>query len=86
MESVIVFLSVCENEGLSIKDLVFACGLGESMVSRTVDALAQPDQGALLETVRHPTDGRRRLVYLTEAGQAVLAKLKTIIDNTQETA
>ncbi|NIK89004.1 DNA-binding MarR family transcriptional regulator [Rhizomicrobium palustre] len=56
------------------------------MVSRTVDALAQPDQGALLETVRHPTDGRRRLVYLTEAGQAVLAKLKTIIDNTQETA
>lgn len=80
LESVLVFLSVCANEGLSIKDLVYACGLGESMISRTVDNLCQRELGGLLETARHPTDGRRRLVYLTEAGRAVLAEITAILN------
>lgn len=79
LECVRVFLSVCENEGLSIKDLVYACGLGESMVSRAVDTLCNPEQSGLLETARHPTDGRRRLVFLSENGKALLERISDIL-------
>jgi len=79
LECLLVFLSVCENEGLSIKDLVYACGLGESMVSRAVDTLCNPAQSGLLETARHPTDGRRRLVFLASNGKTLAKKITDIL-------
>lgn len=68
LESILVFLRVCGNDGLSIKDLVYLCGLSESMVSRSVESLRAPNKGGLVRIVQHPSDGRRRLVFLTEEG------------------
>lgn len=78
-EALIVFLSVARNPGTGFKELVFVSGLGDSMVSRTVDALCQAEGGALLEIERPPTDGRRRLVHLSEAGRSLLAELDAIL-------
>lgn len=83
LPGVVLFLHICEHDGISIKDLVYLSSYGESLVSRAVDRLrgaegsAKLDElgGALVTVARHPEDGRRRLVYLTEAGR----KLKTRI-------
>ena len=72
LETLIIFLAVCENEGIGVKELVYICGLSESMVSRAVDNLCRPEGGMLLTVVRHASDGRRRLVHLSEAGLALL--------------
>lgn len=77
LETLILFLAVCENEGIGVKELVFICGLSDSMVSRTVDSLCGDD--GLLKVVRHATDGRRRLVFLSEAGVALLDEIKDIL-------
>lgn len=83
LPGVVLFLHICEHDGISIKDLVYLSGYGESLVSRAVDRLRGASDsgnlkdlgGALVTVTRHPEDGRRRLVYLTEAGR----KLKTRI-------
>jgi DNA-binding MarR family transcriptional regulator len=83
LPGVVLFLHICEHDGISIKDLVYLSGYSESLVSRAVDRLRGADDmeklnelgGALVTVTRHPEDGRRRLVYLTEAGR----KLKTRI-------
>ncbi len=79
LESIIVFLQVCKDDGLSIKDLVFLTGLGESMVSRSVEALRWPD--GLVRVVQHPGDGRRRLVFLDERGLQLRARIEEILDS-----
>lgn len=78
-EALIVFLSAARNEGTGFKELVYLCGLGESMVSRTVDALCQPESGGLLEVVRPPEDGRRRLVFLSEAGKELIREIEAAL-------
>lgn len=80
LPAVILFLHVCDHDGISIKDLVYLSGYGESLVSRAIDRLAAGTRrsgsgGALVAVKRHPADGRRRLVFLTEAGRTLKARI-----------
>ncbi len=83
LPGVVLFLHICERDGISIKDLVYLSGYSESLVSRAVDRLRGEGGagklkdlgGALVTVTRHPEDGRRRLVYLTEAGRVLKARI-----------
>ena len=66
--SVTIFLCVCEHNGICIKDLARRSGLNVTKVSRSVECLRQAGEPGLVDVTRHPTDGRRRLVFLTEDG------------------
>jgi len=87
LPGIVLFLHVCERDGISIKDLVYLSGYGESLVSRAVDRLRGADDsgrlegfgGALVEVTRHPQDGRRRLVFLTEAGRALKLRIERVL-------
>jgi len=79
LETLIIFLAVCVNEGIGVKDLVYICGLSDSMVSRAVDSLCRTESGELLAVVRHATDGRRRLVYLSENGRALAQEVEALL-------
>lgn len=84
LPGVVLFLHICEHDGISIKDLVYLSGYGESLVSRAIDRLRgfgdaqrlSEFGGALVTVTRHPEDGRRRMVFLTEAGRALKARIE----------
>lgn len=92
LPGVVLFLHVCEHDGISIKELVYLSGYGESLVSRAVDRLRGVDGtsrladvgGALVSVARHPHDGRRRLVFLTEAGKALKARIDRALAGSSE--
>ena len=73
-----VYLCICEHNGICIKDIVHLCGLSEAKASRSVEALRHMDGGGLVDVYRHPTDGRKRLVYLTENGEALRREMECI--------
>jgi DNA-binding MarR family transcriptional regulator len=73
-----VFLCVCEHNGSCIKDIVHLCGLSEAKVSRSVEALRLSGPDGLVDVHRHPTDGRKRLVFLTEDGEALRSEMEHI--------
>ncbi len=83
LPGVVLFLHICERDGIAIKDLVYLSGYSESLVSRAVDRLRGTDGsaqledlgGALVTVASHPEDGRRRLVYLTEAGRKLKPRI-----------
>ena len=85
LRSLVVFLCVCENEGIRIKELAYACGTNEASVSRSVQALCLPSnrrcsvshQG-LLHVFQNPDDRRNRLVFLTEDGKQLRGEIDTI--------
>lgn len=87
LPGVVLFLHVCDRDGISIKDLVYLSGYGESLVSRAVDRLRGADGagrlkdlgGALVSVTKHPQDGRRRLVFLTEAGRRLKLRIERIL-------
>jgi DNA-binding MarR family transcriptional regulator len=83
LETLILYLAVCENEGIGVKELVYICGLSDSMVSRGVDSLCR--SGGLLTVAHHATDGRRRLVFLSDEGKALLRELEDILTQPAET-
>ncbi len=85
LESMLVFFAVCESEGLTVKSLVHTSGLGESMVSRRLNDLCSEERGQLLLMAQHPTDQRRRLVFLSQNGRKVLAQIEDAIAETSET-
>ena len=84
LPGIVLFLHVCEHDGISIKDLVYLSGYGESLVSRAVERLHASDppgrpeglDGSLVAVTRHPEDGRRRLVFLTEAGRQLKLRIE----------
>ena len=77
-----VFLCICDHNGSCIKDIVHMCGLSEAKVSRSVETLRL--SGGLVDVHRHPTDGRKRLVFLTEAGEALRAEMVQIFKETKQ--
>jgi DNA-binding MarR family transcriptional regulator len=87
LPGIVLFLHICDRDGISIKDLVYLSGYGESLVSRAVDRLSGANGagrlkdlgGALVSVTRHPEDGRRRLIFLTEAGRRLKLRVEHIL-------
>lgn len=81
----VVFLYVCENEGLNVKELAQVSRLTEATASRRARALGEPDApGAMAPSVGlveafQGDDGRARLIYLTERGRQVRDQLQQVI-------
>lgn len=70
------FLIVCDNEGVSVKQLAYLGGTSTATISRSINYLARSPECAsiadhlcLLRLSLHPNDGRRRAVFLTDDGQ-----------------
>lgn len=76
-----IFLCVCEYDGICIKDIVHRCGFSEAKTSRSVETLRCSGKNGLVDVHRHPTDGRKRLVYLTEDGQALRAEMEHLFND-----
>jgi len=81
----VVFLYVCENEGLNVKELAQVSRLTEATASRRARALGEPDApGAMAPSIGlveafQGDDGRARLIFLTEKGRQVRDQLQSVI-------
>ena len=82
----VVFLSVCEREGIRIKELAYACDTSEASASRCVQTLSLPSSRR--SSVRHhgllcvipcQDDRRSRRVFLTEDGRQLRSEIETIL-------
>lgn len=87
--AMLVFMYICENEGINVSELAQVCRMTEATASRSARALTAPNaQGALppslglVELRQDPFDGRGRLLFLTNAGR----KLRDAIDESIATA
>lgn len=75
VNDILVFLYVCENEGLNITELARLARLTEATASRRARALASPDipfpvaPSMGLVDIFQGEDGRQRLLYLTDKGR-----------------
>lgn len=85
VNDILVFLYVCENEGLNVKELATLARLTEATASRRARALAAPDIAfpvapsmGLLE-IFQGDDGRTRLLYLTDKGREVRQVVSDLI-------
>jgi len=85
LTSIVAFLHVCENEGVTVKELAYLCRVSEASISRALQTLRLPSarrvgttHGGLVRVFQHPDDGRRRVVYLTEDG----CELRNAVDRT----
>ncbi len=86
LTQILAFLYVCENEGLSVQELAFACGFTEATASRAIRSLAEPGApGALpprtgwIQTSPNPQDGRGRMIGLTAEGRRMVRLLDEVI-------
>ena len=95
LPNLVVFLCVCENEGMTGKELAYVSGLSPTMVSRALRVLCDtpcaPDAGSrarpgepLVSLTRHPADGRRYVVCLTEAGCQLKDQIEFIFGDRDE--
>lgn len=81
LSCVTVFLRVCMHNGICIGDIAELGGLSLTKVSRTVEALRMAGDEGLVEVHHHPSDGRRRLVFLTEDGMHLRKELELIFSD-----
>ncbi len=85
VNDLLVFLYVCENEGLNIKELATLARLTEATASRRARALAGPDiafpvaPSMGLVEIFQGEDARERLVYLTDKGRETRALVARLI-------
>jgi len=84
--ALILYLYVCENEGLNVSELAYVAGLQVATTARLVKVLAgdlpeEPlkDGHALFEFQTSPEDRRLKFVHLTERGRALREELEGII-------
>lgn len=87
----VVFLSVCEKEGVRIKELAYACDTSEASASRCVQTLSLPSgrhspvrHHGLLCVIPCPDDRRSRRVFLTEDGKQLRSEIETILASFDE--
>lgn len=84
LRQAILFLYVCENEGLSLHELAFVSRVGDATTSRGVKMLSSQDPerlpAPLLRVRPHPEDKRVVLIYLAEPGKALKAEIARVID------
>jgi DNA-binding MarR family transcriptional regulator len=85
LRSLVVFLCVCDNEGIRIKELAYTCRTNEASVSRSVQSLCSPSNRrcsvrhhGLLRVFQSPDDRRNRLVFLTDDGKQLQHEIDTI--------
>lgn len=86
LNSVIAFLYVAENEGISVRELAHKCRLNEATMSRAVRALAPAGEPAalpptlgLVTLAVSPRDARARLISLTDKGRDLCASIDAAI-------
>jgi DNA-binding MarR family transcriptional regulator len=91
VSNLIVFLYVCENEGLNVKELAQVCRYNEATASRSLRSLAArgapgalPPYMGLIDLFQNPADGRGRLIYLTEEGRRVRDEIDRIISERRQ--
>jgi DNA-binding MarR family transcriptional regulator len=84
LRQAILFLYVCENEGLSLHELAFVSRVGDATTSRGVKMLSTEDPelmpAPLLRVRPHPGDKRVILISLSEHGEALKAEIAKAID------
>ncbi|HZH28845.1 MAG TPA: winged helix-turn-helix transcriptional regulator [Azospirillaceae bacterium] len=79
------FLTIAENEGLSMRELSEKLGIAQSSASRNVAALSRwhsfgkPGHD-LVEAHEDPRERRRKVITLTDKGRALLEELRAIVN------
>lgn len=86
MQQADVLLSIAIRPGLTLADLGKATGLSPASVSRNIASLSKFHRLGkpgldLVGVVIDPRETRRRLVFLTPAGKALVTKLARNIDD-----
>lgn len=78
------FLTIAQNEGLSIRDLSERLGIAQSSASRNVAALSKWHSFGkaghdLVQAEEDPRERRRKIITLTDSGRALAAQLSGLI-------
>ncbi|HYD67541.1 winged helix-turn-helix transcriptional regulator [Azospirillum sp.] len=78
------FLTIAQNEGISIGELAERLGIAQSSASRNVAALSRWHSFGkagldLVQSQEDPRERRRKIVTLTDNGRAFLESLRTIV-------
>ena len=86
LTTLILFLYVCENEGLNVSELALAGGIQVAGAARLVKTLAglvpeepMPADAVLFELKSTPADKRLRFVHLSPRGRALRDQLDGLI-------
>lgn len=86
VNEITAFLYTCENEGLSVQELAYVCRMNEPTASRSIRSFgpadspwSRPPACGLVEAFLNPSDGRSRVIHLTDAGRRVRKRLDEII-------
>lgn len=82
----LVFLYICENEGLNVSELADVSRTTIATASRTARALTSPRAPDSLkpacgwvESRPNPSDSKGRVLYLTAVGRELRARLEAVI-------
>lgn len=82
LNGIVAFLTLCEREGVSMKELAFLTRMSEATASRAVRTLEEPTAPTalapglgLVEIVRSSADGRSRVVHLTRHGRDIKERI-----------
>jgi len=78
------FMTIAQNEGISIGELAERLGIAQSSASRNVAALSRWHSFGkagldLVQAQEDPRERRRKIVTLTEKGRAFLDELRAIV-------
>ena len=82
------FLTIAQNEGLSIRDLSERLGIAQSSASRNVAALSRWHSFGkaghdLVQAEEDPRERRRKIITLTDKGRALATELSALIQTEQ---
>ena len=86
VQTIKTFMVIAEKEGRSLREIAELIGLTDSSATRNVQVLEQGSPRIVFEglgwvvTRKHPTDGRRKGVYLTAKGQRAVETLHDILE------
>lgn len=84
------FMTIAQNEGISIGELAERLGIAQSSASRNVAALSRWHSFGkagldLVQAQEDPRERRRKIVTLTDTGRAFLEQLRAIVKPTVHT-
>ncbi|WP_188259836.1 MarR family winged helix-turn-helix transcriptional regulator [Azospirillum tabaci] len=84
------FMTIAQNEGMSIGELAERLGIAQSSASRNVAALSRWHSFGkagldLVQAQEDPRERRRKIVTLTDTGRAFLEELRAIVKPTVHT-